>query len=106
MTTNDTGIQPLEYRVLIRLEPQPDKIGSVHVPDQYRERLQMAGVRATLIAVGGLAFTQDNGEPWPDAPKPGDQVVVEQYSGQPPKAGDLECLLRVCNDKDVVAVLK
>ena len=106
MPVNDTGIHPVEYRVLIRLEPTPDKVGDVFLPDKYKERLQMAGVRATLIAIGGLAFTQDNGEPWPDAPEVGDQVVVEQYSGQPPKAGDLESLLRVCNDKDIVAVLR
>ncbi len=109
---NDTGIQPIEYKVLVRLDPvMPDKkIGSIFIPDEHIERQQMAGTEATLLSVGALAFTETlpdgSWRRWPDAPRPGDRVLMDKYSGNPPKAGDIENLVRICNDQDVLAVLR
>ena len=99
---NTTGINPVEFKVLIMLEPTPEKTeGDVHLPDEYQERQQAAATSALLVAVGGNAFEDWNGM----KPEPGDLVLLNKYSGQPPKAGDLRNLYRLCNDKDICAVL-
>ncbi|KKN77970.1 hypothetical protein LCGC14_0355350 [marine sediment metagenome] len=105
---NDTGIYPVEYKVLIRLDPIDGKTGSIFLPDDHLTRKQMAQPVATLIACGALAFQdpQGDGEKWPDAPKPGDKIIVGKYDGMPPGADDIENLLRICNDTDVVAVVR
>lgn len=99
---NPTGIQPTEFRVLVRLDPVDEKTeGGVYIPDTRQDRNQMAETEATLIAVGGRAF-EDFGEPRPVV---GDRVLVTKYAGETPKAGDFTDLYRICNDKEIVAVL-
>lgn len=99
---NPTGIHPTEFRVLIRLDPTIEKTaGGVFIPDERQDRNQMAETEATLIEVGGRAF-EDFGEP---VPRPGDRVLVRKYAGETRKAGDITDLYRICNDKEVVAVL-
>ncbi len=97
---NQSGISPREYRVLVK----PDKVeqktaGGIYIPDQVNERNQMAECRGCLVDVGGIAF-----EEWPDAPRPGDRVLIAKYSGIVTKGADGE-EYRVCNDKDITAVL-
>lgn len=100
---NPTGIQPTEFRVLIRLDPVEEKTqGGVIIPEVRQDRDQMAETEATLIAVGGRAF-EDFGSPIPQV---GDRVLVRKYAGETPKAGDPTDLYRICNDKDIVAVLR
>jgi co-chaperonin GroES (HSP10) len=101
LNPNPTGIQPTEYRCLVLLHPVNDKIGSIILTDENRQRTQAAETFATLIAVGGNAF-----EDWKGTiPEAGDTVIVSKYSGQPPKAGEIENLYRLCNDKDIIAVI-
>lgn len=94
-------IIPVEYKVLIRLDVLQEKTaGGIILPDERRERDQMAQTEATLEAVGGNAF-EDWGEP---KPKPGDRVLVTKYAGEAPKQG--EDGLRLCMDKDICAILR
>lgn len=96
---NPSGLVPVEYKVLIRLDPVEEKtMGGIIKPTVERE--QMAETYATLIAIGGNAF-----EDWKEPlPKPGDRVVIDKYAGLPPKAGDIQDLYRLCNDKDICAI--
>lgn len=99
---NRSGITPLEYRVLIQLvKKEHVTAGGIVIPEDAREREQAAETRARVVALGGMAF-----EDWKDArlPKPGDAVLVGKYSGQIHKGNDGEDY-RLCNDKDVVALL-
>ena len=99
---NPTSIHPTEFRCLIRLDPTDDKTeGGVYIPEARQDRNQMAETEATLIEVGGRAF-EDFGEPRPVV---GDRVLVTKYAGETPKAGDFTDLYRICNDKEIVAVL-
>lgn len=95
------SIIPVEYKVLLELDPVEEKTaGGIIVPDSRREMQQMAQTEATLLAVGGNAFS-DWAEP---KPKVGDRVLIDQYAGQAPKRG--EDLRRLCMDKDVVAIVR
>jgi len=99
---NTSGLVPVEYKCLVRLDPVEEKRGSIYIPEQAKERQQAAETYATLIAVGGNAF-----EDWKGSiPQPGDRVIVSKYSGQPPKAGDISDLYRLCVDKDICAIIR
>ena len=100
---NPSGLVPVEYKVLIKLDPVEEKtVGGIIIPDNLSERHQQAETYATLIAVGGNAFTDPD---WrAPIPKPGDKIVVDKYAGEPLKAGDIENLYRLCNDKDICAI--
>lgn len=98
---NKSGIQPVEFKVLVKqdeVEKQTD--GGIIIPTQASERQQWAETKATLIAVGGNAFSD-----WEDPkPKAGDRVIVRQYAGYN-VTGDDEQSYQVCNDKDISALL-
>lgn len=101
---NPTGMHPVEYKCLVRLDPVDEFVGAsktIIAPDIDRDRRQQAETFATLVEIGGRAF-EDFGE---GAPKLGDRVLVEAYAGAPPKKGDFENLYRFCNDKDIIAVI-
>lgn len=101
---NGSGIQPLEYRVLIVLDKAQERIGSVYIPQDVQERHQMATTKATVIAVGGKAF-----EDWSEADKlkAGDRVLVKKYAGESAAdvAGSDGVEYRLCQDKEVLARL-
>lgn len=97
---NQSGISPREYRVLVKPDRVKEKTaGGIILPEQEVERNQMAECRGDLVDVGGNAF-----EDWSDAPKPGDRVLIAKYAGIVTKGNDGE-EYRVCNDKDITAVL-
>lgn len=101
-TVNPSGIQPVEYKVLVRLDPVEERTASgLFLARETLDRKQMAETTATLVAVGGMAFADWTGP----IPQPGDRVLISKYAGQPPKAGEVENLYRICTDKDVCAIL-
>lgn len=99
---SDIPFQPVEYKVLIRLDQLEQKTaGGIIIPDERRDRDQMAQTEATLVAVGGNAF-EDWGEP---KPKPGDRILVAKYAGERPSK-DENNPYRLCNDKDICAIIR
>lgn len=99
---NNSGIRPVEFKVLIR----QDKIeevtsGGIVLPGQVTEKEQWAQTRATLVAAGGNAFSDWVGR----RPRPGERVIVKQYAGYTVDGKDGE-KYQVCNDKDISAVLE
>jgi co-chaperonin GroES (HSP10) len=97
---NPSGINPLDLRVLVKPDAVADKIGSIFIPDQERERRGMAECRATLVAVGENAFCEVKGS----KPSPGQRVLIAKYAGIVTKGDDGE-EYRLCNDSDICAVL-
>ena len=98
---NDTNIKPMEFKCVVRLDPVEEKtVGGIIIPDERRDRGQMAATDATLIAVGGNAFQDWNGE----VPKPGDRVMISKYAGITREADPTD-LIRIVNDKEILAVL-
>ena len=96
------NIIPVEYKVLVQLESK-EKVtaGGIVIPDMRHERDQMAQTKATLVAVGGNAFSDWEGP----IPQVGDKVLITKYAGERPDSNE-ENPLRLCMDKDVCAILK
>lgn len=101
---NPTGILPTEYKVLVLPKEVEEKVGSIYLPEQVKDRDQHAQVEGTLIAASPLAFTYDG---WPEGarlPQPGDRVFYAKYSGAEVEGKDGK-KYRLVNDKDIGAIL-
>lgn len=106
MTVNTSGMQPIEYKVLVKphdpLETDEQlksatKSGILLPPTEREAAAQVKGV---LIAKGGIAF-HDFGDIRPEI---GDVVYYAKYSGLVIK-GDDGVEYRLMNDKDVAAIV-
>lgn len=99
---NKSGINPVEYKILI----QPEEIertteSGIVLVDKITEREKLAQVRGRLVAVGGNAF-----EDWKEPiPKVGDLISYAKYAGIISKGKD-EIEYRLANDKDIAAVIE
>ncbi len=103
--TNQSGILPTEFKVLILPTEVTDKIGSIYIPDEHKDRAQFAQMEGVLVALAPLAFTYDKWEGIEDQkPKIGDKVLFAKFAGFTHKGKDGKSY-RVVNDKDVSAVL-
>lgn len=101
------GFDPVEYNVLIAPEEVEEKTASgLYLPQQSKEREDLAQIRGLLVAASPLAFNFDE---WPTnappRPQPGDLVIYGKYAGILIK-GDDGREYRLCKDKDVCAVVR
>jgi co-chaperonin GroES (HSP10) len=99
---NDSGMIPVEYRCVVRLDPVEEVTAGGIIKPQMRAAMdQMAATEAVLLAVGGNAFSD-----WADpVPQVGDKVMINKYAGQFREANP-EDRDRLIQDKDILAVLK
>lgn len=103
MTTNPSGITPLDLRILVKPDPVEEKTsGGIILADMTKDRSKYAATTATLVAVGANAF-KDWGPV--HAPRAGDRVCFAQYSGAEQKGADGERYV-IMNDADLLAVLE
>lgn len=94
-----SGIYPLEYKVLVLPEQQPEKSkGGIVLTEETRSKEEMAEVEGKLIAVGPLAF-----EEWETKPVTGALVHFAKYAGVYVKGND-GLNYRIINDKDILAI--
>src|SRR4051812_12840511 len=104
-TTNPSGINPTEYKVLVLPSKVDEKTkGGIILPDDSKDRNQFAQMEGTLVAVSPLAFSyQDwNGS---NPPQVGDRVLYAKYAGALVKSWKNAVEYRLVNDKDISAVL-
>lgn len=100
MVDNPSRLQPVEFKILVKPDKVDEMSGPLFVPAHVRDKLQLAEIKSTLIASGGNAF-----EDWAGVkPQPGDRVYIAKYAGLYVKGEDGE-EYRLCNDKDVVAII-
>ena len=103
---NPTGIVPVEYKILIKVDELDDKsAGGIYLPDNAREREQMAHDRGILVAISEMAFSDWKGR----QPKVGEKVIFNKYAGsivQYRNGNQPMEKYRLCNDKDICAVLE
>jgi chaperonin GroES len=108
VSSNPSGISPVEFKAIIKQDDVEDtdpdlkraKAAGIVLAQATKDREQMAGVRATLIAVGGNAF-----EDWKGLrPKPGDRVYTAKYSGVEVEGEDGQ-KYRLVNDKDLLGII-
>jgi chaperonin GroES len=100
---NESGIQPVEFKVLVLPEPVEEMSkGGIILPKAAQEKEQMQQERATVVAVGPVAFTEPD---WGAIkPKAGDLVYMSRYAGKIAKGNDGK-EYRLINDKDIEAII-
>lgn len=97
---NNSGIQPVDLKVLFLPDPTEEKIGSILLSDQEKERRAWKRNRGTIVALGKSTFAE-----WLEKPQPGDRVVISQNAGS--KAlGDDDQEYWIINDEDILARLE
>ncbi len=98
---NTSGIQPVEYKVLVKLDPAEtmSKGGIITSVGTESDRVRMAQVKGTLVARGGNAFGDWKGY----RPEPGVRVMISMHAGIICEGDDGE-EYRLCQDKDIAAV--
>lgn len=99
---NESGIRPVEYKVLIKpIEVEEKTQGGIILPEQAREREAYAQQKGVLVAVSPNAFTDPE---WLDPPKVGDFVLYDKFAGAIVKGQDA-VEYRLINDKEIGAVI-
>ncbi len=105
---NTSGLQPVEYKILIlpELVEETDeclksaKAAGLVLIDKTTDREKQSQVRGTLVAIGGNAFEDWHGQ----IPEVGMVVWFAKYAGFC-VPGDDGKEYRLCNDKDVAALV-
>lgn len=95
---NNSGLEPLGRAVLVKPYVVEEKTtGGIILPDQVRNKDQLAEQKAVVIAVGKFAWST---EPEPRA-QVGDKILFSKWAGyQATGTADGE-VYRIVNDSDI-----
>ncbi len=77
MASSYKGFRPLGDRIVIRPDPEPEKVGSIIVPESVRGKGSMRQTcrRGEVLAMGpGMPTLKGGRWPMPDV-KPGDKIL-------------------------------
>jgi chaperonin GroES len=97
---NKSGIEPMEYKVLIAPKKVEEKTqGGIILVEETKNKERFATQEGVLIAVGAIAFTEPD---WLNVPKVGDTVMFDRYAGGLIEGKDGEDY-RLLNDKEICA---
>lgn len=101
------GIRPIEYNVIVAPAPSTEvegKIGSIFIPDEAKETLDLAMQVGRVIAQSPLAYDYAK---WPADTKPqvGQIVWFARYAGKEFEGADGKTY-RILKDKDIGAVIE
>lgn len=103
--TNTSGINPTGHMILIKPEQVEERTaGGIILPGAHLDRENTASQKGVIIARGPTAGDFID---WPEGheyPAEGARVLVKKFAGVEVK-GDDGADYRVCEDKDVLAVL-
>lgn len=105
MIENKSGIEPVEFQVLVRPDVIEEKTaGGIIKPNMSHEREQWAQVKGTLVAKGDAAF----GDPFSAEEReklvPGARVYFQKYQGVLMEGAD-GVEYRLCTDKMIGAIV-
>ena len=100
---NDSGVYPVDRKVLVKPETFEEKTkGGIVIPDSAREKDNMAHIKATIIACGVNAF--EDIEIKKQRPQVGQKAAIAKFAGYLITGKD-DKSYRLINDLDIVAVL-
>ncbi len=101
-------VRPIEFNLVVELEQADEKVGSIFLPEQAKDRDQIATTMATVISVAAQAFSDPEIFGPDDRPGEGDVVVIGKYSGQALMRSpqDKDSNYRIVKDKDVLVLLE
>ena len=101
---NTSGINPTGAMVLVKYDaPKAKTASGLHLPSAYAERESKACQVGVLVAKGPVAGKFDDGAEFPPE---GSRVVVKKYADQYDMRGDDGSEYRLCEDRDILAVLE
>lgn len=84
--SNEAGVVPLGYNVIVKPQKVEEKRGSIYIPEAAQDREGFRQSRGKVIALGELAFTlgQPGSDHWAfrQSPEVGDWVRYHEYRGQ------------------------
>lgn len=108
MTVNRSGIIPVEFFVVVQLDPTPERIGSIIMPSTVTDREKLATQEGTLVATSPHAFSYANGWPQGSMPQVGQRVLFKKYAGalHTRKVDGKDTDFRLLNDKDIIAIVE
>ena len=101
---NESGLQPVEYNIVVRMDPVEEKTASgLFIPQTKMDRDELSADEGTIIAVSPHAFSYAE---WGDVtpPQVGDRILMAQFDGRIWKRGD--ATYRLIKDKSVIAVVQ
>ena len=102
---NESGIVPLEFKVLILPDPVEEVTkGGIIVPVEKVTRDEYATTAGTIIACSPAAFSHIDEDEWAGGTKPkaGDHVIFTKYAGFRHKGKDGKDYL-IVKDQDIHA---
>lgn len=106
LADTDVGVEPVEYNLIIAPARQRDKVGSIFIPDESRESLELARQVGRIVAASEIAFNYDA---WPadgrGPPKVGDIVWFARYAGGVLDGEDGKPY-RMVKDKDIGGIVR
>lgn len=102
MSNNESGINPVGWRVLIKPQEvkEVSKGGIILTTEKSKEREQMANTTGIVVAMGGQCYA-DEPAPWCQV---GDKVIFAKYAGLLYLGKDGNSY-RMVNDKDITGTL-
>lgn len=81
--TNESGYLPMNDNVLVMPDTTADVQRGIYIPEDVRERQDMAAETGVIVAKGPGAFVFDSGYDWVGyKPEVGDRIYMERYAGQ------------------------
>lgn len=105
MSSNPSGLIPMEYNCVVMLDPTEEKTaGGIILPTSKTDRDELSNEEGELVAMSPHAFTYAD---WPvGARKPecGDRVVFARYSGAIHERNGRK--FRIIKDQSVIAIVE
>jgi co-chaperonin GroES (HSP10) len=101
---NDSGIIPVRYTCVVRLDEQDGKIGSLYVPASVQDKDKLSAQEGTLVAVSPHAFTYADWQADMRKPEVGDRVLFKRHQGFIHEHGGKS--FRILTDEDVIAIVE
>lgn len=102
---NESGISPVEYNIVVRMDPVEDKTASgLYIPTTKQDRDKLAADEGVIVAASPLAFGYAD---WPEGsriPQVGDRILMAQFDGRIWERGGTT--YRLIKDKSVIAVVE
>lgn len=102
---NESGIAPVEYNIVVKMDPVEEKTASgLFLPQSKTDRDELSADEGTIVATSPLAFSYAD---WPDdarLPQVGDRILMAQFDGRIWKRGGQT--YRLIKDKSVIAIIE
>lgn len=102
--TNESGLSPVEYNIVVRMDPVEEKTSSgLYLPQSKTDRDELSADEGTIVAVSPHAFSYaewGNNAP----PQVGDRILMSQFDGRIWKRNGQT--YRLIKDKSVIAVIE